>query len=75
LNTSAFFLTLGATEALHKKHTIFGEVTEGLEVLDKINNAYVSNTGRPYQNIRIKHTMIIDDPFEGKEGEFGVEKF
>lgn len=28
---------------------------------------------RPLQNIRIRHTLVIDDPFEGKENKFGVK--
>lgn len=27
---------------------------------------------RPLQNIRIRHTLVIDDPFEGKDNDFGV---
>lgn len=37
-------------------------------MLDKINKAYCDPKGRPYQNIRIKHTLIIDDPFEDPKG-------
>lgn len=43
-------------------------MAEGLEVLAKINSAYVDQNGRPYQNIRIKHTLIIDDPFPDPAG-------
>jgi peptidyl-prolyl cis-trans isomerase-like 4 len=35
-------------EYLNKKHTIFGEVAEGLEILDAINKAYVDKNGRPH---------------------------
>jgi len=43
LNTSTFFITLTDQElpTLHGKHTIFGEVVEGLEVLEKLNKVYV----------------------------------
>lgn len=70
LNASAFMIQLSDNplEQLNKKHTIFGEVGEGLEVLDKINKAYVDEKGKPYQVIRIKHTVIIDDPFDDIEG-------
>ena len=48
MNTSAFLITLGAPIAsLDGKHTIFGEVAEGLDVLDKINKAYVNKENRP----------------------------
>ena len=41
-------------------------------MLDKINSVFVNaeDNFRPLQNIRIRHTMVIDDPFEGKETEF-----
>ena len=45
---------------------------EGLEVLDKINKVFVNQDHRPLQNIRIKHSVIIDDPFEGEESKFGI---
>jgi peptidylprolyl isomerase/peptidyl-prolyl cis-trans isomerase B (cyclophilin B) len=35
-NGSQFFLTFGPTDWLNGQHTIFGEVVEGLDVLDKI---------------------------------------
>jgi len=42
-NCSTFFLTLGDEEikSFLKKHTIFGEVVEGLDVVDKFNSVYV----------------------------------
>ena len=51
MNTSAFFITLGnePIESFYKKHTIFGEVVEGLEVLDKLNKVMVEEKSlRPY---------------------------
>ncbi|GMP55161.1 hypothetical protein CsSME_00020063 [Camellia sinensis var. sinensis] len=43
---------------------VFGEIAEGHETLQRINEAYVDDTSRPYKNIRIKHTYILDDPFD-----------
>ncbi|KAL4423813.1 hypothetical protein ABPG75_001114 [Micractinium tetrahymenae] len=63
LNGSQFYITTG--ESLHSlddKHTIFGEVAEGLDVLDAINEAPCDAEGRPLQNIRIRHTIVIEDP-------------
>lgn len=43
--------------------TVFGHVAEGMDVVAKINDAYADGDGRPYRNIRIKHVVILDDPF------------
>ncbi|XP_076466734.1 peptidyl-prolyl cis-trans isomerase-like 4 isoform X2 [Babylonia areolata] len=66
---SQFFITLGENlDYLDGEHTVFGEVAEGLEVLEKLNEAYCDDKHRPYRDIRIFHTVIIDDPFDDPEG-------
>ena len=69
-NTSSFYIQLTNKHltSLDNKHTIFGSVEEGFDVLNKINNSYCDDNGRPYQNIRIRHTVILDDPFDDIEG-------
>lgn len=42
---------------------VLHQVSEGLEVLDAINEAICDDKGRPLQNIRIRHTILLDDPF------------
>ncbi|KAL6196773.1 hypothetical protein ACLB2K_032387 [Fragaria x ananassa] len=65
LNASQFYITLrDDLDYLDGKHTVFGEIAEGLETLTRINEAYVDESNRPYKNIRIKHTYILDDPFD-----------
>ena len=70
LNTSTFYIQITDRNLpyLNDKHTVFGKVEEGFEVLEKINKAYVDKDNRPYQNIRIKHTVVLEDPFEDPEG-------
>lgn len=65
-NRSQFFITLRGEDLdnLDGKYTIFGEIAEGLDVLQKLNELYCDGDGRPYQDIRIRHTYILDDPFE-----------
>jgi len=35
-----------------------------LEVIDKINDVYTDAEGKPLQVVRIKHTIILEDPYE-----------
>ena len=67
---SQFFITLtdNHLDYLDGKQAVFGYVAEGLEVLDKINQAMCNNKGKPLRNIRIKHTIILDDPFDDPKG-------
>jgi peptidyl-prolyl cis-trans isomerase-like 4 len=61
---SQFFITLGDDlDSLDGKYTIFGRVAEGFDTLEKINDAYCDEKGRPYRDIRIKHTIVLEDPF------------
>src|ERR1700761_2757936 len=66
---SQFLITLGENiEQLDGKAAIFGEVVEGFDVLEKINNAFIDQTGSPLQDIRILHTVVLDDPFDDPTG-------
>lgn len=64
-NASQFYITTRSDdlEYLDGKHTLFGEVAEGFDVLDKINELYVDSDYRPYHDVRILHTHVLDDPF------------
>ena len=50
--------TIGGTPHLDNNYTIFGEVTEGLEVIDKIAAAKTDKRDRPLENIRMKVKLI-----------------
>jgi peptidyl-prolyl cis-trans isomerase-like 4 len=39
------------------------QVSEGLDVLMAINESFVDESNRPLQNVRIRHTIVLDDPF------------
>jgi peptidyl-prolyl cis-trans isomerase-like 4 len=69
-NASCFLITTRdePLDYLDDKHTIFGQISEGMDVLDKINEAFVDDDNVPWQVIRIKHTIILDDPFEDPPG-------
>ena len=66
---SQFYITTADNiDSLDEKHTIFGEVAEGMDVLMKINGEYVDDKNRPYINIRLKHCVVLDDPFPDPQG-------
>lgn len=61
---SQFFITLADNiEYLDGKHAAFAHVVEGLDTLDMMNEVYVDQEGRPFKDIRIRHVVILDDPF------------
>lgn len=62
---SQFFITLGSDlQSLDGVHCVIGEVTEGYEVIQKLNNAICDSNHRPYKDIRITHTVILNDPYD-----------
>lgn len=66
---SQFFFTLGSDlTSLDGIHCVIGHVVEGLDVLRTINEVICDNTNRPYKDVRITHTVILDDPFENPRG-------
>ena len=68
-NASQFFITLKEDlDFLDDKYTIFGQVEEGFDVLDKLNQSLLDDSFRPLSDVIIYHTFILDDPFDDPEG-------
>src|SRR5579862_6363510 len=57
-NGSQFFITVAATSWLTGNHTIFGEVVEGQEVVDKIANLPRNRQDKPLKDVKLNSVKV-----------------
>jgi peptidyl-prolyl cis-trans isomerase A (cyclophilin A) len=60
-NGSQFFVTVAATDWLTGKHTIFGEVTEGYDVVEAISKVPTRSQDRPATEVVLERVDVAED--------------
>ncbi|EEQ88609.1 hypothetical protein RJZ56_000349 [Blastomyces dermatitidis] len=67
-NGSQFFITTAITSWLDGRHVVFGEVLEGYDIVDKIQNVDKAPGDRPNEAVKIVKSGELDMPKEQGTG-------
>ncbi|KAF3908506.1 Phosphatase [Orbilia brochopaga] len=63
-NSSQFYILYRAQAHLDRKHTVFGKVVGGLDILDRMETAATDSNDRPIKEISIEEVVVFVDPFD-----------
>ena len=55
------YTTVGGTPHLDGEYTVFGEVVEGMDIVDKIQNVKTDRSDRPAEDVKIVKVSLLDE--------------
>lgn len=73
-NGSQFFITYRSCKHLDGKHTIFGKLVGGLEILTEMERIEVDNKDNPIEDIVVQKAQIFVDPFAEADEQLAKER-
>jgi peptidyl-prolyl cis-trans isomerase B (cyclophilin B) len=68
-NGSQFFITVAETSWLDGRHVVFGEVLEGYDIVEKIENTPTNPGDKPKEVVKITKSGELDPPAKGDHEE------
>jgi len=68
-NGSQFFITTSTPSHLDGRHVVFGEVLEGYEIIEAIENVPKGAQDKPVKNVKITESGELPVPDEGIRAE------
>ncbi|CAJ1406703.1 unnamed protein product [Effrenium voratum] len=73
-NRSQFFVSLKSCEHLNNKHSVFGKVVGGLNLLEVLNKWEVDAKDKPVKEIKLLRTEVFKNPFQEVIDEMNTPK-
>ncbi|XP_063709746.1 RING-type E3 ubiquitin-protein ligase PPIL2 [Culicoides brevitarsis] len=73
-NGSQFYITFRSCKHLDGKHTIFGKLVGGNEVLTEMERIEVDNKDKPIYDIVIEKCQVFVDPFQEADEQLAKER-
>lgn len=73
-NKSQFFITFRSCQHLDNKHSVFGRVVGGLDILSVIEAVETDGKDKPQEEIKILGTTVFVNPFQEIDEELNKER-